>query len=267
MMLTIALSAPGLSAATHYGVYLLAGQSNMDGRGLAADLSEEQRQPVDHVIIFYRNPPFSSEGWKPLMPGYSIPPGYKGPLPSAKFGPELGFARALIKSHPKSAFALIKGSKGSTSLAEDWNPGTRGLPESQGPCYRNFIVTIALATRALTRDGSTFTVRGLLWHQGENDEGSSTEAYQQRLTSFVTRLREDLGQPQLPVVIGEIFDNGKRDSLRLAQRAVAASIPKVAFVPTSDLKTWDEGTHFDAASQLVLGERFAAAMAKLAAAP
>jgi hypothetical protein len=33
-------------------------------------------------------------------------------------------------------------------------------------------------------------------------------------------------------------------------------------VPADKLKTFDGGTHFDAASQIELGERFAAAMAK-----
>lgn len=256
-----------LTAAVHYDVYLLAGQSNMDGRGLVGELTQDQRRPVEHVIIFYRNPPFSSEGWKPLIPGYSVAPGYHGSLPSGTFGPEVGFARALLKYQPKGSFALIKGSKGNTSLVKDWDPGIRNHSDSQGFCYRNFLSTIALATAALTKDGSTLTIRGLLWHQGENDEGSATADYQRRLSIFIARLREDLQQPELPVAVGEIFDNGKRDSVRAAQRAVAASMRGVVFVPTSDLRTYDGGTHFDAANQLILGERFADSLVRLARLP
>jgi iduronate 2-sulfatase len=264
----VLLASAWATAASAHDVYLLAGQSNMDGRGKAAELSEEQRQPFDHVIIFYRNPPFSSEGWKPLAPGYSVAPGFRGStLPSTTFGPEIGFARALIKSQPNRSLALIKASKGGTSLAKDWNPGVRNQPGRQGACYSNFIATVALAMKALSNDGSTPTLRGLLWHQGEGDAagGSSAEVYQQRLTTFIARVREDLGQPDLPVVVGEVFDNGKRDSVRAAQRAVAAKERKVAFVAASDLKTSDAGTHFDTASQLILGARFAEAMAHLAA--
>ena len=38
----------------NYDVYLLAGQSNMDGRGLARELSAAQKKPMEQAIIFYR---------------------------------------------------------------------------------------------------------------------------------------------------------------------------------------------------------------------
>ena len=87
------------ASAEEFEIYLLAGQSNMDGRGQAADLSESQRAPSKNAIIYYRNPPHSSDAWKPLEPGYSIAPKYKGKLPSPTFGPEIGFAAC----HPQSA--------------------------------------------------------------------------------------------------------------------------------------------------------------------
>ena len=65
------LAGSALGAATQYDVYLLSGQSNMDGRGQAADLSETERKPFEHAVIFYRNPPVTSDGWKPLAPGFS----------------------------------------------------------------------------------------------------------------------------------------------------------------------------------------------------
>jgi iduronate 2-sulfatase len=115
----------------------------------------------------------------------------------------------------------------------------------------------------LKRDGHTFTPRGLLWHQGEGDASSTTETYQQRLAEFIARMREDLGKPDLPVVVGEVFDNGKRDTVRAALRAAPGKVPHVGFASAQGLKTWDNGTHFDAAGQITLGERFAEAMLKL----
>ena len=257
------LSASTSPAGTHYDLYLLAGQSNMDGRGKAANLDPQQRQPSTSAIIFYRNPPAASDGWQSLAPGYSIPPGYKGKVPSGTFGPELGFAAGMLEARKDRPLALIKGSKGGTSLARDWNPGSKDDPNSQGPCYRNFIETVALACKELERRGDTYEMRGVLWHQGESDANSPAEKYQRELTSLVRRLREDLGKPDLPVVIGEVFDNGKRDAVRTAQKAAAKSIPHTAFAPAGGLKTWDHGTHFDAASQLTLGRRFAEAMLQL----
>jgi len=252
--------------AASYDVYLLAGQSNMDGRGLVSKLSEEQKKPVQQAIIFYRSVPRTSKGWQKLAPGFSVPPRYKGELPSRTFGPEIGFARAMLQAQPGRKLALIKGSKGGTSLRADWKPGIKGDKESQGPRYRDFVETIRMATRQLQQRGDSFSIRGLLWHQGESDSKSSTSLYRRRLNELISRIREDIAVPDLPVVVGEVFDNGKRDSVRAAIQAVAANSPTVGLVSSEDTKTSDPGTHFDAASQLLLGERYATAMRKLLAA-
>jgi iduronate 2-sulfatase len=249
-------------AAASFDAYLLAGQSNMDGRGKAADLDEAQRRPDERALIFYRNPPASSDGWKPLAPGFSIPPGYKGGVPSAVFGPELGFAAALLAAKPGTRLALIKGSKGGTTI-EQWSPGTKGASATQGPCYRDFLATIAMATEALAKQGDTLTVRALLWHQGESNAKDDAATYQAKLANLIARLREDLGQPDLPVVVGEVFDDHKRDGVRAAQRQIATAVPHVAFASAEGLTTSDNGTHFDARSQLVLGRRFAEALATI----
>ncbi|QEG43321.1 sulfatase-like hydrolase/transferase [Roseimaritima ulvae] len=245
-----------------YDVYLLAGQSNMDGRGDASKLTEQQRQAAADAIIYYRNPLRSTDGWKPLATGFSVPPGFKGALPSPKFGPEIGFAAAMKEWNPNHKIALIKGSRGGTSLRSDWMPGEAGQPETQGPLYRKFIETIQLATADLERQGHTYVIRGLLWHQGESDSKASEQTYRERLTTFIDRIREDVDVPDLPVVVGEVFDNGKRDGVREAQRRVGTSSPHVSFASVRGLTTWDEGTHFDAHSQWLLGRRFAAALSK-----
>ncbi len=118
LLMILSLLPLGHCAATEYDVYLLAGQSNMDGRGKAADLSEAQRQPFEEAIIFYRNPPAASDGWKPLAPGYSIAPGYKGGLPSPTFGPEIGFARSMLQAalHTKSHLSIKSADSGGLSI-------------------------------------------------------------------------------------------------------------------------------------------------------
>lgn len=251
--------------ADDYDVYLLAGQSNMDGRGLVSELTNTHRKPIDEAIIYYRSVPRTSDGWQKLSPGFSVPPKYKGDFPSPTFGPEIGFARSMLQVHPNRKLALIKGSKGGTSLRSDWKPGVRGDKESQGPRYRDFIETIQIATKQLRLRGDQFKIRGLLWHQGESDSKSSTEVYSRRLEELIVRIREDLGVPDLPVVVGEVFDNGKRDSVRAAIQEVASKSSTVGLVSAEGTKTSDPGTHFDARSQLLLGERYAAAMSKLPA--
>jgi len=261
----IALLTMGTNSwSAEYDLYLFAGQSNMDGRGKAVNLSKSQRRPSDKTIIFYRNPPHASDGWQPLAPGFSIPPRHKTGIPSPTFGPEMGFASAMGKAQPERRFAFVKGSKGGTSLRKDWQPGVKGDLKSQGRIYRNFVETVKLALSALTKDGHTYKLRGLLWHQGESDSKASAELHQKRLVAFVARVREDVGAPNLPIVVGEVFDNGKRDSVRTALRKLSESDPACGLVSSDGTTTWDPGTHFDAKSQLLLGRRYADAMLKIA---
>ena len=246
----------------NYDVYLLAGQSNMDGRGLARELSAAQKKPMEQAIIFYRNPKTEGEGWQPLSPKFSLAPKkYKG----ATFGMEIGFAQSMIKTQPETKLALIKGSQGGTNLRSDWKPGTKGDSESQGPLYREFIKTIQTATDKLTKRGDTFTIRGFLWHQGESDSKKAKQ-YRDRLERLIERIREDVGVPSLPVVVGEVFDNGKRDSVREATQNVAKASSTVGLVTSDGTKTSDPGTHFDTDSILLMGNRYAEQIVTLQAA-
>lgn len=257
------LAGSGVANGADYDLYLFAGQSNMDGRGQTANLTEAQQRPSEKTIIFYRNPPYASDGWQPLAPGFSIPPKHKSGVPSPTFGPEIGFASAMEQAQPDRRFGFIKGSKGGTSLRRDWNPGKKEDPDSQGMIYRNFIETVRLATNALSKDGHTYKLRGLFWHQGESDSKSSAETYHRRLAEFAARIREDLNAPRLPIVVGEVFDNGKRDGVRKALRQFGESESAGGFVSSAGTTTWDPGTHFDARSQLLLGGRYAEAMLQL----
>lgn len=249
--------------AEHYDVYLLAGQSNMDGRGDASQLTASQKAVPESAIIYYRNPPFSTDGWKSMGTGFSVPPKFKGDLPSSAFGPEIGFVSFMSDARPGRPIALIKGSRGGTSLRVDWVPGEPGKPETQGPCYRHFVETMRQATSGLVESGHSYRLRGMLWHQGESDSKSTEAVYRERLMGLISRIREDVDVADLPVVVGEVFDNGKRDRVRSAIKAVGTSGPTVGFVSAEGTSTWDEGTHFDAKSQWLLGQRFGKEMRKL----
>ncbi len=254
-----------IASALEYDVYLLAGQSNMDGRAKNKNLKPSQLKSFQKTIIFYRNPPHISNGWKPLQPGFSVAPKQNPTIPSQTFGPEIGFATAMQKAQPKQNIALIKASKGGSNLRTQWTPGEKSKPESQGPCYKNLIETIQLATDQLTKEGHTFKFRGLIWHQGEADSKASTERHHQRLVQLIARIREDTNNPNLPFALGEVFDNGKRDQVRAAIRLTTEKDPLCALVSSQGTTTWDPGTHFDAKSQLLLGQRYAEAILKLKA--
>lgn len=259
-VLTFNVSSPTNS---HYDVYLIGGQSNADGRGATSDLTNglaAWQLPQPDVRIYYANPinrdplnPAYNTGWNMLAPGFSVPPGFSGALPSAKFGPELSFARALADAHPNRLLALIKVTQGGTSLSNDWNP-------AGGFMYATLTNLTRTALQALTNEGASYTLRGLIWHQGESDGSLSTADYQSRLTGFINAVRRDLGVTNLPVVVGELATN-RSVTVRQAQFNVAAIMPYVGFASSSNLATLAANDpHFTAPSQLTMGQRMAAAL-------
>ncbi len=248
---------------SHYDVYLIGGQSNADGRGATSDLTNNLavwQSPQSDVRIYYANPinlnplnPSYNTGWTVLAPGFSVPPGFSGALPSTKFGPELSFARTLADAAPDRQLALIKVTQGGTSLSSDWNPAS-------GYMYATFTNITRTALLALTNESARYTLRGLIWHQGESDGSSTTEAYQSMLTNFIHAVRRDLGVTNLPVVVGELATN-RSVTVRQAQFNVAEIMPYVGFASSSNLATLAaDDPHFTAASQLTMGQRMAAAL-------
>jgi hypothetical protein len=252
--------------ADHYEVFIVAGQSNCDGRGAASDLTgplAKWAKPQDDVLIAYscsklRGPVLSSNGFKPLQPGWSVAPGKNKPtkLPSGTFGPEVSFGRGMADRLKDKKVALIKFAEGGTSLAKDWNP------EVKDRLYPAFLEFTKRSLKELKDKGHTYTLRRMIWHQGESDASLTADEYQKQLIAFIARVRADLEVADLPFGIGEVFDDGKRNTVRAAQKATAEKVKGAFFVPAEKLKTFDGGTHFDAASEIELGERFAAEMAK-----
>lgn len=250
--------------ADHYNVFLIAGQSNCDGRGPANDLKgplARWAKPQQDVIISYscstlRGPQLTSGGFQPLQPGWSVAPGKNKPkmLPSSTFGPEVSFGRTMADHLQKEKIALIKFAEGGTSLAKDWNP------ELTDRLYVAFLDFTRKQLAALKSQGHTYTIRGMIWHQGESDAGLPEGEYEKHLTKFITRIRTDLVCPELLFGIGEVFDNGKRDLVRAGQKAAADKLKGAFLVSAAELSTYDMGTHFDAASMITLGEGFARGM-------
>ena len=261
------LAAPRTARAEDVEVFLVAGQSNCDGRGKAAELTgplAKWAKPQDDVLIAYscsklRGPVLASNGFQPLSPGWSVAPGKNRPtkLPSGTFGPEVSFGRGMADHLKGKKVALIKFAEGGTSLAKDWNP------DAKDRLYPAFLAFTEKSLKELKDKGHTPALRGMIWHQGESDAGLKGDEYETLLTAFIKRVRTDLKAPGLVFGIGEVYDNGRRDAVRASQKSAVEKGKAAFFVSAEKLKTFDGGTHFDAASQIELGERFAAGMARV----
>jgi hypothetical protein len=156
--------------------------------------------------------------------------------------------------------AIIKVSRGATNLATDWDPSDT-VNGPKGFMYAGFESAVPQAIQALQALGHSVEVRGMIWHQVEGD-GSGTSAatqaaYEANLTEFIQVVRQDLGYPNLPFLVGELESvDGGREAVRAAQASVAAAMDFVDFVPSTGLLVAD-GTHFTSASVVEFGQPIA----------
>lgn len=233
-------------------VYLLAGQSNMDGYGYTTALPPAWRLADPRV-------PFYWTGWgefRDLQPA-----SYGG---GWLMGPEVSFGRTLADAG--GAVALVKHAVGGTDLAFYWNPGVPHGNGSPGEGYRAFEVAVANATATLDAAGEPWRWAGFAWMQGESDalDLSLAYAYEANLTGLIAAVRELTGEPELPAAIGLISTQSNwthAEIVRAAQVAVAEADPTVVYVETDDLpRNTLDTAHYDGPSERVLGARFARAL-------
>jgi iduronate 2-sulfatase len=262
-------------SAEHYRVYLLGGQSNANGRGDAAKLTEPLALPQTDVRFYWHRTQktenagwLAEDKWIDLAPGSGH--GITKPAYPKEFGPEITFGRTMADAHPDQHIAIIKYAHGGTSLFGGWS--------AKGPYYRNFVATVKAGLAALEEEEHTYELAGMLWQQGENDcyKPVHANAYEQNLTNLIDRVRTDLfdGAPAA-FVVGGLFDNqplkvatpgSNGNIVRKAQENVAKKIPMVGFVNTDgfSVKPADK-IHLSAEGQLELGKGFARQMLALEA--
>lgn len=289
--------------AEEYKLYFLGGQSNMDGYGYVKQLPAELAGEIEGVMIFHGNPapdgvaPDGRGRWAPLQPGYGVgfrSDGAANQL-SDRFGPELTFGRHLRKLDPHTKFAIIKYSRGGTSIDPEapnakrfgcWDPAfTGGRGEGEGVNqYDHFLATIrnALAVRDIDGDGQEdrLVVAGIVWMQGESDAFTEPVArrYEANLKNAMGHIRralqgEDTGEAEtLPVVVGRVADSGQdadgkmMDYGQIVQQAQATFAEKddsATLVTSTTGYKFCDAWHYDTAAYIDLGRQFAEAMAAL----
>jgi hypothetical protein len=250
-------------------VFILAGQSNMEGQAVA-DLDGKDYNGGKGTLKHLLNDPDKAPLVKHLGNGrgqwtvrqdvwvrYQLENGplKAGPLTLGftpypgkhHFGPELQFGH-IMGDHVGSQVLLIKTAWGGKSLYKDFRPPSSG--GQVGPYYKRMLAEIRKALADLQTDfpgygGRGYELAGFVWYQGWNDGVDPKNAvpqYEQNLVNLIKDVRQDLKTPNLPVVIGELTGPwveapGAWAALRKAQAAVAAR-PEfkgtVLFVETHD---------------------------------
>jgi len=225
-------------------VYILAGQSNMDGRAPNSEFPPELQENRPDIQIYF------IDQWLDLQLGLNTRD------PNNLSGPEITFGRSVLEKNKGKKTALIKSSMGGTSLSYGWRPG-------YGPQWLDMVEDVTDAMATLSQDCNPVIV-GFIWMQGESDTSnqSTAEAYEQNLTDFIQAVRTEFSVPNLPFVIGQISDAPSLTYsaiVRQAQLNVSENVANTALVITTDLDFLDI-VHYDTNGVIELGYRFANAM-------
>lgn len=271
-------------AGTIIDVYILAGQSNAEGHNdtttyTPAPFPDSLRQQTN--VMFWPGSNARADlrnTWTTLQAGAS------GINPNA-FGPEIAFGHDLAAARPGTQIAIVKYAVGGSGIArskdyhdynpsfpslatfndhgDNWHPPEQGEPT--GNLYTNLLGNVRNALQGLKDQGKQYRLAGFLWMQGEHEAGISpgmARDYQALLAGLISHLRADLGQPNLPVVIGEISDRWIYGvPVQTAQRDVCQKVGQAALVVTRDLpRPPADSAHYTANGMVTLGSRFAASL-------
>jgi hypothetical protein len=208
-------------------VFVLAGQSNMGGRGFPVS---DGTSSVPNLLMWRQG------AWQPA----ADPLVYAGGA-----GPGMTFGLGVLAHElPGTEIGLVMCAKSSSGI-DRWQPGQS--------LYDNCVT----AARA-----SGGTVAGILFLQGEEETHvpNSGAIWAHGFATTEAAFERDLGPA--PFVLGQIgvLDPEKapyQQSVRDAQAAAVAGHPEMALVTTSDLA--NDGYHFTVDAQKILGSRFAEA--------
>ena len=255
------------------------------------------RGPAGGVMIFHGNTapdasPVDGRGvWAELQPGHGV--GYSSDGETAnrsdRFGVELTFARRLTELNPDRNIALIKYSRGGTSIDCEaarnfgcWDPDFDGGDGDGSGVnqYDHFLATLrnALSIRDINGDGQSDRLlpAGIVWMQGESDAALNADVasrYRDHLRRLMDLIRAALRSDDLPVVIGRISDSNRDsvqspvwefgDVVRTAQAAWVEADGHAALVTSTDEYGYSDPWHYDSAGYIDLGRQFAAALHSL----
>jgi hypothetical protein len=228
-------------------VYILAGQSNMSGRGSLTQVPAYAYR--DRVKLF------SNAGH--LVPGQEPTDNEEGAVyapindagaPKASLG--MSFATRLVELRDRDVI-LVPCAKGGTAIG-DWS---RNLATTT--CYGAMI--------ARAKAAAAFgTIKGVLFYQGEGNTSSQylSQQWPGAFAQFVADVRSDLCMPDLPFVFSVIGPNPGSgvthwDALVSLQQSMTLPA-NVGRVTANDLTALvGDPMHIDTPSLVTLGRRFA----------
>ena len=244
------LASTGFAAGKTVRAFILAGQSNMEGKAQNSLLNFQASDPktAEHYVHLR-----DGDKWIVRDDVFIKFLGRKGPLTtgfgsSGCTGIELEFGHAMGE-HFDDPVVLIKTAWGGHSLSHNFRPPSAGDPgdgKPFGESYKNMVMEFTDMKENYKKHfrelrGADFEIEGFVWFQGFNDKfGNSPGQYEDNMKHFINDVRNELGKPDLPFVIcgigthGSAAASGSNKTVLDAQMAMN-NIDKVKAFPTGEL--------------------------------
>jgi hypothetical protein len=229
-----------------FHLYLLAGQSNMAGRG---EVSTQDKKI--HPRVFAMNKDFQ---WAPAIDPVHFDKSLAG------VGPGFTFGKLMAEADTSTRIGLIPCAMGGSPITA-WCPGSHFEQLDVIP-YDNAISR----TRRAMGEG---VLKGILWHQGESDSTDiGAPHYEGRLIKMIETFRADL-TTDAPFIVGTLADffiknNPHGVVVNDSLRRLPKLVPRTACVDSSGLEHTGDQLHFCAEAARELGRRYALAMLSVA---
>jgi hypothetical protein len=231
-------------------VFLLMGQSNMAGRGPLSGVSnswQDERVKLLRVTTLSATPQWEEQ--------IAVEP-YFNDTPHAEAGLAQSFVQKILEQHPEQRILLVPCAVGGTSI-QQW------LPQSE-------LYTRALYLANIAKEKGEITA--ILWHQGESNANAELLVnYQENLELTLSSFRKEIGNENLPIVMGEIGrflehnQSGRFPYWQEINQAIhnaARNLGHATVVSSEDLVDKADLLHFDTPSLRTLGLRYAEAYLK-----
>lgn len=222
-------------------VFILAGQSNMAGRGWVEPedtLAEKRLLTIDKdgQLIFAREP---LHFYEPELTGLDC--GYS-------------FGKTLLKDVATDvSVLLIPTAVGGSSISQWLGDSVHRNVK----LFSNFLKKLEI--------GKQYgTIKGILWHQGESDANEKDiPFYKERLSELIGWFRATASNSSLPILLGELGSFSRdKENWKLINKAINdySDVDKYTMViSTADLEHKGDSIHFDSKGQRLMGKRFAEA--------
>ena len=232
-----------------YDIYLCIGQSNMAGRAQVTGTTA--LQPMEGVWLLNDKDEFEV-AQNPLNRYSTI----RKDISMQRLSIAYMFSKKMHELAGQKV-GLVCNARGETSIKQ-WQ---KGAPQG-------YYEEAVRRTREAMKYG---TLRGIIWHQGEWDCTHDLTEYQQLLKQFISDLRQDLANPDLPVVYGQISQWNWTKTEAGTQPfndmiiQMPQQIPHTACVTSEGLTPaiGEHDPHFSSKSQKTYGQRFAEKMIEL----